>query len=82
MEEIQVIKIIVEKHSDDYVAYPLGIEGVVVGQGETGEEAIADLKSAVQEHIETFGTSVIEQDYRVLEAFVADVSIKIATAGF
>jgi hypothetical protein len=27
-------KIVVEKHPDIYVAYPLGIKGVVVGQGE------------------------------------------------
>ena len=27
------IKIIVEKHPDGYVAYPLGIQGVVVGEG-------------------------------------------------
>jgi hypothetical protein len=29
------IKIIVEKHSDGYIAYPLGIQGVVVGEGDT-----------------------------------------------
>ena len=28
------LKVIVEKHEDGYVAYPLGLEGVVVGQGE------------------------------------------------
>ena len=28
-------KIVVEKHPDGYVAYPLGIKGVVVGQGDT-----------------------------------------------
>ena len=27
------VKIIVEKHRDGYVAYPLGLKGVVVGQG-------------------------------------------------
>jgi len=27
-------KIIVEKHPDGYVAYPLGLKGVVVGQGQ------------------------------------------------
>lgn len=48
------IKIIVEKHSDGYVAYPLGIKGIVVGQGDTYEEALADVKSAIQFHIETF----------------------------
>jgi predicted RNase H-like HicB family nuclease len=40
------IKIIVEKHLDGYVAYPLGIKGVVVGQGDTYEDALADVKSA------------------------------------
>ena len=28
-------KIIVEKHLDCYVGYPLGLKGVVVGEGET-----------------------------------------------
>ncbi len=27
------LKVIVEKHPDGYVAYPLGLKGVVVGQG-------------------------------------------------
>jgi len=39
-------KIIVEKHPDSYVAYPLGIKGVVVGQGDTYEEALSDIESA------------------------------------
>lgn len=29
------IKIIIEKHVDGYVAYPVGLKGVVVGQGDT-----------------------------------------------
>jgi len=33
------IKIIIEKHQDGYVAYPVGIKGVVVGQGDSYEEA-------------------------------------------
>ena len=53
-------KIIVEKHADGYVAYPLGIKGVVVGEGDTYEEALADVKSAIQFHIETFGPEVDE----------------------
>ncbi len=51
------IKIIIEKHSDGYVAYPLGLKGVVVGEGDSYEEALADVKSAISFHIETFGTS-------------------------
>ena len=49
------IKVIVEKHPDGYIAYPLGLKGVVVGQGDTYEEAMADVKSAISFHIETFG---------------------------
>jgi len=49
-------KIIVEKHPDGYVAYPLGIKGVVVGQGDTYEGALSDVKSAIRFHIETFGS--------------------------
>ncbi|MFL5700671.1 MAG: type II toxin-antitoxin system HicB family antitoxin [Ktedonobacteraceae bacterium] len=52
---MKLIKIIVEKHADGYVAYPLGLKGVVVGEGDTYEEALADVKSAIQFHLETFG---------------------------
>ena len=53
-------KIIIEKHIDGYVAYPVGIKGIVVGEGDTYEEALADVKSAIQFHIETFGREVFE----------------------
>lgn len=48
------LKVVVEKHSDGCIAYPLGLAGVVVGQGDTYEEALADVKSAVAFHVETF----------------------------
>jgi predicted RNase H-like HicB family nuclease len=47
-------KIVVEKRPDTYVAYPLGLKGVVVGQGDTYEAALADVRSAIEFHIETF----------------------------
>lgn len=72
---MKTIKIIVEKHSDGYVAYPLGIEGVVVGQGETYEDALADVKSAIRFHIETFGEKVLDPESPVLEAFVAEAAV-------
>lgn len=56
------IKIIVEKHGDGYVAYPLGIRGVVVGEGDSYESALADMKSAIQFHIETFGAEMLNED--------------------
>jgi len=48
-------KIIIEKHSDGYVAYPLGLKGVVVGECDSYEEALADVQSAIRFHLETFG---------------------------
>ena len=71
------IKIVVEKHPDGYVAYPLGLKGVVVGEGNTYEEAISDVKSAILFHIKTFGKEVLEIDPDVLEAFVAETGVEI-----
>jgi len=68
-------KIIVEKHPDGYIAYPLGIKGIVVGEGDTYEEALADVKSAIKFHIETFGPEVLETEPPVLEAFIAEARI-------
>ncbi len=69
------LKIIIEKHSDGYVAYPLGLKGVVVGQGDTYEEALADVKSAIRFHLETFGAEALECESPVLEAFVAEAEV-------
>jgi predicted RNase H-like HicB family nuclease len=68
-------KIIIEKRPDGYVAYPLGLKGVVVGEGDTYEEVMADVKSAIRFHIETFGKGVIEAESPVLEAFVAEAEV-------
>jgi predicted RNase H-like HicB family nuclease len=71
------IKIIVEKHPDGYVAYPLGLKGIVVGQGDTYEEALSDVKSAIRFHIETFGREVLEVEPPILEAFVAEARVEV-----
>lgn len=71
---MQPIKIIIEKHSDGYVAYPIGIKGIVVGEGDTYEEALADVKSAIKFHIETFGREVLEAE-EISETFVAEVVV-------
>jgi predicted RNase H-like HicB family nuclease len=68
------IKIIVEKHPEGYVAYPLGLKGVVVGEGDTYEEALKDVKSAIKFHIETFGKEVFETE-EIVETFVAEVAV-------
>ncbi|MDR4504504.1 MAG: type II toxin-antitoxin system HicB family antitoxin [Candidatus Scalindua sp.] len=69
-------KIIVEKHPDGYVAYPLGIKGVLVGQGDSYEDALTDVKSAIKFHIETFGEEILDIDPPILEAFVAEAGIE------
>lgn len=56
------LKVIVEHHPDGYVAYPLGVKGVVVGEGETYEEALADVKSAIEFHAQSFGLDALEMD--------------------
>ena len=68
------IKVIVEKHPEGYVAYPLGFKGVIVGEGDTYEEALADIKSAIKFHIETFGEDAFETE-EIIETFIAEVIV-------
>ena len=56
------LKIFVEKHVDGYVAYPLGLKEVIIGQGDTYEAAVLDVKSAIAFHIETFGDDILNED--------------------
>ena len=69
------LKLVIEKHSDGFVSYPLGLKGVVVGQGDTYEEVLADVESAIKFHIETFGSDAFETDSPVLEAYIADARL-------
>ena len=70
------IKVIVEKHPDGYVAYPLGVKGVVVGQGDSYQAALDDVRSAIAFHVQTFGPdSLLDGDSPVVEAFVAEASM-------
>ena len=74
---VHQFKIVVEKTPDGYVAYPLGLKGVVVGQGDTYEEALSDVKSAIRFHIETFGSEMLELEPPVLEAFIAETGVNV-----
>ncbi|CAI8015737.1 hypothetical protein GBAR_LOCUS9712 [Geodia barretti] len=70
-------KVIIEKHPEGYVAYPLGLKGVVVGQGDTYDEALTDVKSAIKFHMETFGDDELAEDSPILEAFVAEAEVNV-----
>jgi predicted RNase H-like HicB family nuclease len=74
---VRQFKVVVEKHSDGYVAYPLGVKGIVVGQGDTYEEALMDVKSAIAFHLETFGTDLLKEQTPILEAFVAEAGVAV-----
>ena len=43
-----------------------------MGEGGSAEEALADCRSAIRFHIQTFGSEAFESDSPVLEAFVAE----------
>ncbi len=64
------VRYVVEQHPEGFVAWPLGVEGAVVGEGETAEEALQDARSALAFHIETFGPSVLQGAEPILDAFL------------
>lgn len=75
----RAIKVIVEHHTDGYIAYPLGLKGVVVGQGDSYAQALQDVESAIRFHIESFGEDVLDPDPEspALEAFIAEAGIHV-----
>ena len=71
------LKVIIEQHEDGFVAYPLGLNGVVVAQGDTYDEALSGIQSAIKFHVETFGDEAFQTDDRVVEVFVAETRIAV-----
>jgi predicted RNase H-like HicB family nuclease len=49
----------------------------VVGEGNTYEEALLDVKSAIRFHIESFGKDALDVETTVLEAFIAETAISV-----
>ena len=74
---MRLLKIIVEKHEDGYVAYPVSLKGTVVGEGDTFDEAVADITSAIKFHIETFGDEEFETDEPILDVFTAEAGVAV-----
>jgi len=48
-----------------------------VGERDTYEEALSNVKSAIKFHIETFGNTVFEEEEPVMEAFFAEAEIPV-----
>ena len=71
------IKVVIERDEDAYVAYPLGMKGVVVAQGDSYDEVLADVRSAIQAHIKQFGPDSLPSDGPTLEAFIAETEVVV-----
>jgi predicted RNase H-like HicB family nuclease len=69
------LKILVEQHPEGFVAYPVGLKGVVVGEGDTADEALADARSAIRFHIETFGAEVLDTEDVPLDAILVEAEV-------
>jgi hypothetical protein len=77
----RTFKFVIEHRSDGYLAYPLGLKGVVMGQGESFEAALHDAKSVVHSHIVAFGAEAFDDNNDVDAAFVAEGVIVTRTRG-
>jgi hypothetical protein len=49
--------------------------GCIVGQGDSADGAVKDLRSAIHFHIETFGKDAFEDDSSVLHAFLTEIDV-------
>lgn len=66
-------KIVVERHDDGYVAYPVGLTGVIVGEGDTIDAALDDVRSAIEFHLATFGDGAAED--APIDVVLADLAV-------
>ncbi len=71
------IKVVIEHGEDTYVAYPLGMKGIVVGQGDSYDEALADVSSAIRAHVEQFGHDTLVGEDSAREAFIAEAEVAV-----
>ena len=54
---------------------PRESRGLWLDRGDTYEEALSDVKSAIRFHIETFGDEDLDIEPPILEAFVAEAGV-------
>ncbi|MGL4512798.1 MAG: hypothetical protein ACRCT8_06880 [Lacipirellulaceae bacterium] len=72
---MQTLRFVIERHADGFVAYPLGLRWVVVGEGDTQEAALADAQSATRFHLDTFGDQALLDEAMPLGAVVVEAGI-------
>jgi predicted RNase H-like HicB family nuclease len=74
-------KIVTEKHPDGYVAYPIGVVGAIVGQGNTYEEALSDVKSAIACYAEVFCKEKLDDTPYIIDTSPAPLSSRSTAFG-
>ena len=70
-------KIVVQRSEEGYIAYPLGLKGVVVADGATFEEALRSVQSAIAFHVETFGKEVLEEVADSQDVYLAEAEVVV-----
>lgn len=74
---VRRFKIVVQKSDEGYVAYPLGLKGIVVSDGDTFKEALDNTRSAIAFHIETFGSEVLEGFAEPKDIYIAEAEVAV-----
>ncbi len=74
------VKIVIERHEDGYVGYPLGFtRGAIVGEGDTYADALKDTESAIRFFIEQYGREEflehLEGGRPAIDVYIAEASI-------
>lgn len=70
-------KIVIQRSEEGYVAYPLGLKGVVVSDGDTFEEVLNNIRSAIAFHIKTFGDEVLEEAAKPEDIYIAEAEVAL-----
>jgi predicted RNase H-like HicB family nuclease len=74
---LRSINIIIEKHPEGYVAYPSGLSGVLLIEGNTYQEALENIKSTIKFHLETFRKETFK-DESIIETFINEITVNTA----
>lgn len=70
-------KIVVQRSAEGYIAYPLGLKGVVVTDGETFEDALRNIQAAIAFHVETFGKEVLEDIVDPQDVYLTETEVAV-----
>ncbi len=64
------IRVIVEKRTSGYLAYPAGMKEDIRGEGSTREEALANVESALRVHIKSKNSNGYNKDVQTRESLI------------